>query len=161
MIRSVQHSDIPQITQILNHYVENDTCTFQLQLYSVEDIEQRIHNIQKTYPYLVMEQQGKIIGLAYASRWREKQAYDLSAETTVYIHQKHHGHGYGTQIYQALIEELRNMKFHLLVACLTLPNPGSIRLHESLGFEKAGEFKQAGYKFNQWYDVGFWQMVLE
>jgi len=160
-IRDVSLSDIPQITEILNHYIIHDSCTFQIEPYSVAKISEKIAEITKVYPYIVMEEDNEVIGFAYASRWREKQAYDKSAETTIYLNPQQKHKGLGKILYQELIEQLREKNFRLLVACLTLPNPPSVRLHESLGFEKAGEFKDAGYKFNRWYNVGFWQKVLK
>ena len=161
IIRNVLNSDIPQVVEILNHYVRNDSCTFQINTYSISEISEKIAEITKVYPYIVMEEDNEVIGFAYASRWREKNAYDKSAETTIYLNPKHKYRGLGKILYQELIEQLREKNFRLLVACLTLPNPSSVRLHESLGFEKVGEFKDAGYKFNRWYNVGFWQKVLK
>ena len=161
IIRNVLNSDIPQVVEILNHYVRNDSCTFQINTYSISEISEKIAEITKVYPYIVMEEGNEVIGFAYASRWREKNAYDKSAETTIYLNPKHKYRGLGKILYQELIEQLREKNFRLLVACLTLPNPSSVRLHESLGFEKAGEFRDAGYKFNRWCDVGFWQKVLK
>ncbi|MEZ5495591.1 MAG: N-acetyltransferase family protein [Gammaproteobacteria bacterium] len=161
IIRNVLNSDIPQVVEILNHYVRNDSCTFQINTYSISEISEKIAEITKVYPYIVMEEGNEVIGFAYASRWREKNAYDKSAETTIYLNPKHKYRGLGKILYQELIEQLREKNFRLLVACLTLPNPSSVRLHESLGFEKVGEFKDAGYKFNRWYNVGFWQKVLK
>ena len=161
IIRNVLNSDIPQVVEILNHYVRNDSCTFQIDPYSVAEISEKIAEITKVYPYIVMEEGNEVIGFAYASRWREKNAYDKSAETTIYLNPQQKHRGLGKILYQELIEQLRQKNFRLLVACLTLPNPSSVRLHESLGFEKAGEFRDAGYKFNRWCDVGFWQKVLK
>ena len=161
IIRNVLNSDIPQVVEILNHYVRNDSCTFQINTYSISEISEKIAEITKVYPYIVMEEGNEVIGFAYASRWREKNAYDKSAETTIYLNPKHKYRGLGKILYQELIEQLREKNFRLLVACLTLPNPSSVRLHESLGFEKVGEFKDAGYKFIRWYNVGFWQKVLK
>lgn len=161
IIRNVLNSDIPQVVEILNHYVRNDSCTFQINTYSISEISEKIAEITKVYPYIVMEEDNEVIGFAYASRWREKQAYDKSAETTIYLNPQQKHRGLGKILYQELIEQLRQKNFRLLVACLTLPNPSSVRLHESLGFEKAGEFRDAGYKFNRWCDVGFWQKVLK
>ena len=161
IIRNVLISDIPQVVEILNYYVGNDSCTFQINPYTISEISEKIAEITKVYPYIVMEEDNEVIGFAYASRWREKQAYDKSAETTIYLNPQQKHRGLGKILYQELIEQLRQKNFRLLVACLTLPNPSSVRLHESLGFEKAGEFRDAGYKFNRWCDVGFWQKVLK
>ena len=160
MIRGFQDSDLKAVTTIFNHYVENATCTFQLKPFSLDEIRQKAQTIQKTYPFLVMEQDNQIIGFAYGARWREKQAYDLSVETTIYMTPQNQTKGLGKQLYKTLIDKLGNDGFHLIVACLTLPNDPSIRLHEKLGFTKVGEFTQAGFKFNKWHNVGFWQKQI-
>jgi len=101
-----------------------------------------------------------VIGFAYGSRWRAKEAYDLSVETTIYLKPGINGKGLGYQLYTQLINELISKGFHMLVAGLNLPNPASVHLHEKLGFEKVGEFKDAGRKFDQWHSVGFWQKII-
>jgi len=161
LIRNYKQTDLTEIVEILNYYVKNDVCIFQVEPYSFEEIESKFKSILPTYPIFVEEQNGKVVAFAYGARWRDKPAYEKSVETTIYVHPDYKNSGIGEPLYRKLIETLTQMEFHLLVAGMTMPNPDSQRLHEKLGFEKVGEFKDAGMKFGQWHNVGFWQMILE
>jgi phosphinothricin acetyltransferase len=160
-IRNYKPIDITEIVEILNYYVKNDACIFQVEPYLIEEIDAKFKSITPKYPFFVQEYKGKVVGFAYGARWRDKPAYAKSVETTIYVHPEYKHSGIGEPLYKKLIETLTQMEFHLLVAGMTMPNPGSQRLHEKLGFEKVGEFKDAGMKFGQWHNVGFWQMILE
>jgi len=160
-IREYKQVDLEEIVGILNHYVKTDACIFQVEPYSFEEIEAKFECIIPTYPVFIQEYNGKVVGFAYGARWRDKPAYAKSVETTIYVHPDYKHKGIGEPLYRKLIETLAQMDFHLLVAGMTMPNPGSQRLHEKLGFEKVGEFKDAGMKFGQWHSVGFWQKILE
>lgn len=160
MIRHYQPSDLKAIVVILNYYVKNDSCTFQIKPYTFEELENKFNKILSNYPILITEINHKVVGFAYGAPWREKAAYAQSVETTIYVHPNCKNAGIGQPLYNKLLETLSQKGFHLLVSCITLPNAGSVRLHEKLGFEKVGEFKEAGMKFDQWYTVGFWQKVL-
>ncbi len=160
MIRKYHPKDLQSIVDILNYYVKNDACIFQVEPYTFDEIEKKLEIIQATYPIFIEEKDNKVIGFAYGARWRDKPAYAKSVETTIYVHPDYLHAGIGEPLYRKLIETLTQMNFHLLVAGMTMPNLGSQRLHEKLGFEKVGEFKEAGMKFGKWHNVGFWQMVI-
>lgn len=160
MIRKFQDKDLQPIVDILNYYVKNDVCIFQMEPYSYTEIKQKFQSILQTYPVFIAEAEGKLVGFAYGSRWRDRPAYAQSVETSIYIHPDYKHSGLGKPLYQKLISALSEMNFHLVVAGMTMPNKGSQKLHEKLGFEKVGEFKDAGMKFGQWHNVGFWQKVL-
>lgn len=160
MIRQFYNEDLQSIVEILNYYVKNDTCIFQIEPYSLKQIEDKFRGILPFYPAYVVELNGEVVAFAYGSRWRNKPAYSKSVETTIYVHPEYKHTGIGEPLYKKLINKLTQMGFHLLVAGMTMPNRGSQRLHEKLGFEKVGEFKDAGMKFGQWHNVGFWQKVL-
>ncbi len=160
MIRSCERADVPSVVAIFNHYVKHDICTFQLSELSDQQMLAKINEDLRDYPFLVMEKNQEIVGFAYGSRWRNKQAYDGSVEATIYIKNALTSKGFGYLLYSKLMDEFTHRGFHLVVACITLPNPGSIVLHERLGFEKVGIFTEAGKKFGCWHDVGFWQKKL-
>lgn len=160
MIRSCEASDVSSVVEIFNHYVKHETCTFQLQTLSHQQMADKVNDVLHDYPFLVIEQDAQVVGFAYGSRWRQKQAYDRSVEVSIYIKHQLKSKGMGQLLYSALIQELKKRGFHLAVACLTLPNPKSIALHERLGFHRVGVFTEAGKKFGQWHDVGFWQKKL-
>ena len=163
MIRGVVKKDAISIAEIYNHYISETIITFETQVISAEDMVDRISKIQSDdLPWLVAENDtGKIIGYAYASKWRERFAYRFSVEVTVYLSPNCSGKGVGTQLYQALFSELKVRSIHSVISGITLPNQASVALHEKFGLEQVAHFKEVGYKFNQWLDVGYWQGTLK
>ena len=161
LIRDVAPGDAEAIATIYNPYVLNTVITFEEIPVTAEEINTRINAILKLgFPYLVMEQNGHVIGYAYAGTWRTRAAYKHTVETSVYLEQQTTGKGLGTLLYQALIERLKTLDIHIVLGGITLPNPISVRLHEKLGFKKVAHFSEVGYKFGRWLDVGFWQLNL-
>ncbi len=160
MIRSAANSDAPRICGIYNEYVANTTVTFEETPVSASEMKGRIEEVTRDYPWLVCEDKGLVVGYAYGSRWRVRSAYRFSVESAVYVDSKFIGKGIGTGLYQELLLELRKRSFRSVLGCIALPNPASVALHEKLGFEKAGHFKDVGFKFGRWIDVGYWQMLL-
>jgi L-amino acid N-acyltransferase YncA len=161
LIRNVKIDDAEAITGIYNPYILNSMITFEEVPVTVEEISRRIEaEISAGYPYLVMEFEHKVVGYAYAGVWRTRAAYRNTVESTVYLEQGLNGKGLGTLLYQALIEELRKKEIHVVLGGITLPNPASVALHEKMGFTKVAHFKEVGYKFGRWLDVGFWQLNL-
>ena len=160
MIRLVHSGDAPVIAAIYNYYVENTVITFEEARVDTEEMEARISNLSGQYPWLVYEQAGTIIGYAYASPWKVRSAYRYAVETSVYLAQDCTGNGVGTKIYSELLHRIKQTDLHIAIGGIALPNAASIALHEKLGFEKIGHFKQVGFKFEQWIDVGYWQLLL-
>jgi L-amino acid N-acyltransferase YncA len=159
-IRDVTTDDAAQICDIYNHYVRNTVITFEQQPISVPEMQERIASYASAYAWLVAERDGQLLGYAYATRWRTRAAYDHTVESTVYVADAARGSGVGRPLYMALLEALRRRSIHAVVGCIALPNPGSVALHEKCGFEKVAHFAQVGRKFDQWIDVGFWQVLL-
>ncbi len=102
-----------------------------------------------------------VVGYAYACRWAKRAAYDWSVETSIYVADGQQGKGIGRALYEELFERLRRQGFRVAVAGITLPNPASIGLHGSLGFESIGALRDIGWKEDGWRDVGFWQLYLQ
>jgi phosphinothricin acetyltransferase len=159
-IRDVTTDDAAQICDIYNHYVRNTVITFEQQPISVPEMQERIASYASAYAWLVAERDGQLLGYAYATRWRTRAAYDHTVESTVYVADAARGSGVGRPLYMALLDALRKKSIHAVVGCIALPNPGSVALHEKCGFEKVAHFAQVGRKFDQWIDVGFWQVLL-
>ena len=160
MIRPVLPTDAPALADIYNPYVRDTIITFEEEPVSVAEMGARIARVTATYPWLVWEEDGVVLGYAYGSTWRTRHAYRFAVETTVYLAQGHHGKGRGAALYEALLDELRQRGFHSALGCLGLPNESSVRLHEKLGFRKVGHMTEAGWKFGAWVDVGFWELLL-
>jgi phosphinothricin acetyltransferase len=160
-IRSATRNDAAAICDIYNHYVLNTVISFETEAVSVDEMAARIEETLTQFPWLVYEVEGRIIGYAYASKWRLRRAYQYSVEGSVYLVQDYAGRGVGTLLYQALINELTKQNVHAVLGGIALPNPGSVALHEKLGFVKVAHLPQIGRKFDQWLDVGYWQLILD
>ncbi|MGH2625359.1 MAG: GNAT family N-acetyltransferase [Anaerolineales bacterium] len=112
-------------------------------------------------PTLVAELEGVVAGFAYLTRYSAKSGWRFTREDTIYIDAARRGQGVGRVLLRALIDEARRIGIHLIVASITTENSASIQLHASLGFEAAGAFREAGYKFGRRLDTCFMQLVLE
>lgn len=160
MIRHVELSDANDICNIYNEYVANSKITFEEEVLSVEKIIFRIKNVTQNYPWLVYEKDDEVLGYTYAVKWKERSAYRHTVETGIYIDSNHVGKGIGTRLKGELLEELRDRSIHCVISGIALPNPASIALCEKLGFKKVAHFREVGLKFNDWIDVGYWQLLL-
>ena len=160
MIRKVKPDDAHDIALIYNYYIENSTITFETSPVSSEDMAGRIADLLEKYPYFVYEESRRVVGYCYVSSWKKKAAYSKTVESTVYIDKKFLSKGIGRALMNKLIDELREKSFHAIIACITIPNPISVKLHEELGFRQMSEFKEVGYKFGKWLDVGDWELLL-
>lgn len=162
LIRTVNLSDVEDITNIYNHYISNTVITFEENLVSVDDMNKRILNIESlNLPWLVAEENnGMVLGYAYASPWRERSAYRFTLEVTVYLSDLAIHRGIGSQLYDALFTELKKKPVHAIIGVIALPNEASVALHEKFGMTKTAHFKEVGYKFGQWIDVGYWQLNM-
>lgn len=161
MIRNVRKEDIAAIAAIYNGYIADTCITFETEPVSAEEMGKRIQSFtEKGYPCLVCEENGKVAGYCYAHAWKEKQAYSRTAETTVYLHPDSKGRGMGRQLMTALVDSCRQKGLHVLIACITVPNEASVRLHESLGFRQVSRFNEVGQKFGRWLDVYDFQLTL-
>jgi len=161
MIRTATEADAESIVGIYNHYVLNTTITFEEEPVSAREMASRIGEVtSNALPWFVLEEDGTVIGYAYASKWKGRCAYRFSAETTIYLALGFGGRGLGTQLYEALLAELKKNEFHAAIGGIALPNPSSIALHEKLGMVKVAHFKEVGFKLGQWLDVGYWERLL-
>ena len=158
-IRNVQPDDAAQIAEIYNYYIKNTHQTFETEPLSAEEMQARISEVTENYPYVVAEEDGVIYGYAYATQFKMRQAYEYSAEVSIYVRSGDKQKGIGTLLYDQLFEELRQTDIHAIIAGISLPNDGSVRFHEKLGFEKVANFKQVGYKLGRWVDVGYWELI--
>jgi L-amino acid N-acyltransferase YncA len=160
-IRPATRNDAAAICDIYNHYVLNTVISFETEAVSVDEMAARIEETLTQFPWLVYEVEGRIIGYAYASKWRLRRAYQHSVEGSIYLVQDYAGRGVGTLLYQTLINELTKQNVHAVLGGIALPNSGSVALHEKLGFVKVAHLPQIGRKFDQWLDVGYWQLILD
>jgi len=156
-IRSASAKDAFEIHEIYAPVVEHTASSFELIVPSVEDISKRIETYTKTHNWLVAEELGNIVGYAYATPHRSREAYKFSVETSIYIKDNSRGKGIGKKLYTELFVSLNKTGFHSAYAGITLPNAESEALHASVGFTKIGVFNEIGYKHDSWHDVSWWQ----
>src|SRR5262249_44531127 len=112
------------------------------------------------YPWLIFEDDGRVLGYAYASAHRTRRAYDWSVDVSVYVASEARGRRIGRRVYSALFELLAAQGFVAAFAGIALPNTASVALHEAMGFERLGVYRNAGYKLGAWRDVGWWQRAI-
>ena len=152
--------DASAIAAIYNYYILHTVVTFEEVVISAEEMAERIRTVTARFPWLVLEEEGKIKGYAYAGEWKTRSAYKYTVESSVYLAAAEIGRGMGTALYEALFEKLQPLKIHAVIGGISLPNAASVALHEKMGFEKIGHFAAVGYKFDQWVDVGYWELLL-
>ena len=161
VIRPATALDAPDIARIYNHYVSTSFITFETVAVSSSEVAQRIAEILAApMPWLVAEENGDVIGYAYATKWKGRCAYRHSVESTAYVDHEFLGKRVGLALYTSLLTTLRSLSMHTAIGGIALPNERSVALHERLGFRKVAHFEQVGFKFDKWIDVGYWQVLL-
>jgi phosphinothricin acetyltransferase len=160
-VRAVAAEDAEAIATIYNYYVTNTIVTFEEEPVAAAEIGRRVEAVRESsLPWLIAEQEGRVLGYAYATKWRERRSYRFSTEVTVYLGPGLEGRGIGSKLYGNLVADLRGRGIHAAMGGIALPNESSIALHEKFGFRKVAHFEQVGFKFNRWIDVGYWQIIL-
>ncbi len=160
-IRLAEPVDAAAILEIYAPIVRDTHISFEMTVPDVAEIEMRISSALAMYPWLVCTIGSQIAGYAYASAFRSRYAYQWTTETTVYVHRDFQRRGISTALFRSLIAILRAQGFRTAVGVIALPNPGSIRSHEAVGFRKLGVFKRVGFKAGRWRDTGWWQLELQ
>lgn len=160
VIRLASSADAAAISEIYLPIVRDTHISFEQIAPNSGEIAARIETTLAQYPWLVCELSGRLAGYAYASAFRARAAYQWTAETTVYVHADFQRRGVARALYSSLLAILRGQGFCTAVGVIALPNEGSIRAHEALGFEYVGVFKNVGYKAGAWRDTGWWQLEL-
>ncbi|HGD0586146.1 TPA: N-acetyltransferase family protein [Streptococcus agalactiae] len=161
IIRPVLPSDAKELLAIYAPYVADTTITFEYDIPSISEFTNRIKNISKSFPYLVAEENGKILGYAYASTYYARTAYDWTCELSIYLDKDARSKKIGSQLYDTLEKELVNQGYVNLLACISLPNDISIAFHKKRGFNQVAHFPKIGFKFEQWHDIVWLQKRLK
>jgi L-amino acid N-acyltransferase YncA len=160
-IRLATAHDAEQIQAIYAPIVRDTAISFELVPPTVDEMRQRITKTLEHLPWVVCAQRGEVLGYAYASAHRSRAAYQWSVDVSVYIHASTRRSGVGRAIYTSLCTLLALQGFFNAYAGITLPNPGSVGLHEAMGFRPVGVYRAVGYKLGAWHDVGWWQRTLQ
>ena len=159
MIRLATAADAEAMAEIYRPNVAETAISFEFEPPGAAEIERRRAAALAFAPWLVFED-GGVLGYAYASRHRERAAYQWCVDVSVYVGERHRRRGIGRALYQSLFALLQLQGFYAAHAGVTLPNEASVRLHESLGFRRIGVYPAVGYKRGAWWDVGWWQLEL-
>jgi phosphinothricin acetyltransferase len=161
-LRIATPDDAEAITAIYAPIVADTAISFELEPPTVAEMRSRVEATLQRLPWLVsLDAQGRVDGYAYASRHRERAAYQWSVDTSAYVHADARGRGVGRRLYLALFDELVKLGYYQAFAGIALPNAASVGLHEAVGFEPLGVYRQVGFKHGAWRDVGWWQKTLQ
>ena len=166
-IRNAVIDDAERLLEIYSYYVENTAITFEYDVPAIEDFRSRIKHTMEKYPYLVIENDGVILGYACAGPFVGRAAYDWSCEMTIYLDHSARKQGLGRKLYEALERALKDMGILNLYACIGYPDAedeyltaNSADFHAHLGFAEVGRFHQCGYKFGRWYHMIWMEKVI-
>lgn len=159
-IRLAGGADAAAVHAIYAPIVRDTAISFEYGPLSVKDMHDRIREISRMYPFLVAELDRKVVGYAYATAHRKREAYRWACETSVFVDPAHRRKGVARALYGALLRILRLQGFCQAFAVITLPNPPSIAFHERSGFEHVASFEAIGFKLGFWRDTGWWRLKL-
>jgi L-amino acid N-acyltransferase YncA len=156
-VRDATEADLPAVAEIYAYESLNTHSTFETEERPLQAWRHKLHG---HYPFLVVDDAGAVPAYAYASEFRDRPAYHLTVETSVYVHREARGRGLGSLLYDALLDRLASDGFHTALGLIALPNDASIRLHERAGFEHVGTMREVGDKQDRMIDVGVYQRML-
>jgi len=159
-IRDALGLDAEACAAIYAHYVTETAISFELDPPSPAEMAERIAAAQKTHAWLVLEDEGRVVGYAYGGLMKTRQAYRWSCEVSIYLEPRRRRTGGGRALYEALFERLTERGYRTAIAGMTLPNPASVGLHQALGFEPIGTYRNIGWKHDAWHDVAWSQRPL-
>ena len=152
-IRPVVSGDAAALAAIYAPHVRDSAVSFEYDAPGAEEMAARISTYTARFPWLVAEEDGHVLGYAYATPYRERKAYQFSCESSVYVAEGCHQRGIASALYTALFDQLQQRGMRWVYAVITLPNEPSERFHARQGFSSFAIFKKTGFKFGQWHDV--------
>lgn len=157
VLRRAKPGDAPRIAEIYRSFVLESPATFETEAPDAAEFEKRM---SEAILWLVYEVEGRVAGYAYSARHRERAAYRWSADVSVYVETASQGKGIGKALYASLLDCVRLLGYYNAYGGITLPNPASVKLHESFGFKPIGVYRHVGYKLGAWHDVGWWELAF-
>lgn len=160
MIRNVKLEDSKEIVDIYNYYILNTCVTFDMDKLDSKDMEKKIKEKINKDPWIVYEEDNKILGYAYVGEWRSKAAFNFTKEVTIYLNPVEKGKGIGTKLMDELIKRCKENGINTLISVITVPNDASTYLHEKFGFKKVAYYEKVGFKQEKWLDVESWQLHI-
>lgn len=167
-IRPARLEDAPVLRDLYAPYVEHTAITFEYEAPTPSEFARRMERVLRRYPYLAVERDGRVVGYAYASPFKERAAYDWAVETSIYVAEDAQRSGAGGALYRALEAVLAAQNVLNLNACIAVPAQGedpyltenSAQFHGHWGYRLVGRFHKCGYKFGRWYDMIWMEKFL-
>lgn len=159
-VRLATINDTRQIREIYAPSILGAATSFETEVPSAEEMQSRIETILKKYPWIVCAVDEKIAGYVYASKHRDREAYQWSCECSIYMNNDFKGKGIGKELYQLLFQILKLQGFRNVYAGISLPNEASVHIHEKCGFKHFATYENIGYKFGNWHTVGWWKLQI-
>lgn len=160
LIRTATEHDAGACAAIYTPYVLDTAITFETEPPSAAQLAERIAAAQETHAWLVLVDEGRVVGYAYGGQYKTRPAYRWSCEVSIYLESGRRRTGGGRALYEALFARLAERGFRTAVAGMTLPNDASVGLHRALGFEPVGTYRRIGWKHDTWHDVAWAQRPL-
>jgi phosphinothricin acetyltransferase len=160
-VRIAHESDAPALAAIYAPIVAETAISFETEPPTAEVMAERVRSTLPSHPFLVAEASGQVVGYAYASTHGARHAYQWSTNVTVYVAAEARRSGVGRRLYGVLLPILEAQGFHAAFAGIALPNGASVALHEAVGFEALGVYREVGFKLGRWHDVGYWRRSLD
>jgi phosphinothricin acetyltransferase len=157
LVRDATEADAEACAAIYAPYVRDTAITFELEPPTADEMARRIVNAIASHAWLVLEDEGRVVGYAYGGPYKERAAYRWACEVSVYLQQGLRRRGAGRALYEALLPRLAARGFRTAVAGMTLPNDASVGLHRAMGFEPVGVYRRIGWKLGAWHDVAWAQ----
>jgi L-amino acid N-acyltransferase YncA len=159
-VRDASDRDAAACAAIYAPYVEDTAISFETDPPSPADMAERIAAASRRHAWLVLEEEGRVVGYAYGATFHPRSAYRWACEVSVYLELGRRRTGGGRMLYDALLARLVDRGFRVAVAGMTLPNDASVGLHRAMGFEPVGTYRHIGFKHGVWHDVAWTQRVL-
>jgi phosphinothricin acetyltransferase len=160
LVRVAQPADAVACAEIYAPYVTHTAITFELDPPTSDEMAARMASAVAHQAWLVLEEDGRVVGYAYGSPYKTRAAYRWACEVSVYVEMGRRRTGAGRALYDALLPQLAGRGLRTAVAGMTLPNDASIGLHRAFGFEPVGTYRRIGYKHGRWHDVAWMQLAL-
>jgi L-amino acid N-acyltransferase YncA len=159
-VREAAAEDAAACAAIYAPYVTDTAITFELEPPAAAEMARRIAAASSGHAWLVLEEEGCVVGYAYGGQFNPRAAYRWGCEVSVYVELGRRRTGSGRALYEALLARLAQRGYRVAVAGMTLPNDASVGLHRALGFEPVGTFRRIGFKHGAWHDVAWVQRAL-
>ncbi len=160
-IRPATPDDAGAIAAIYNHFVRDTIVTCEESEIDSDEIGWRMQSVWgASLPWLVAEDDGRVVGYTYATKWKDRVGYRFSVESTVYLAPDAAGKGLGLRLYNTLFPLLQSRGVHAVMGGIALPNDASVALHAKMGMKQVAHFEQTGFKFGGWIDVAYYERVF-